>query len=580
MSRIGVFVCHCGMNIERTVDTQAVAATLSEHSGVVYTTDYNYLCADPGQRLIKDAIVEHKLDGVIVAACSPTMHEPTFRRVAEEAGLNPYLCEIANIREHCSWVHQDRDRATQKAIRIVKTLVEKVRGNQPLEPLRIDHADKCLVIGGGIAGIQAALDVAESGFEVILVEKEPSIGGHMAQLSETFPTLDCSQCILTPKMVEVSRHPNIRLLTYSEVVEVSGYIGNYEVKIRKNPTYVDPDKCNLCGDCVKVCPKSVGSEFERGLIDRKAIYIPFEQAIPSSYTLDEEACLGLHPLRCNECAKVCEPNAIDYDMLPEYIEESIGAIIVATGYSLYPISSLGEYGGGQIPDVIDGLQFERLLSASGPTSGEVRRPSDGKIPKKVVFIQCAGSRDPEQHNAYCSKICCMYTAKHALLYRHAVPDGEAIVFYIDIRAGGKGYEEFTQHAIEEERILYLRGKVSKVYRQDDRVVVWGVDTLSNRRVELEADLVVLAISMNPHPSNLALSKVLKISCGAEGFLKEAHPKLKPVESLTAGIFLAGAAQGPKDIPEAVSQGSAAAVKVVALLTKDKLVHSPEVVEID
>lgn len=580
MSRIGVFVCHCGMNIERTVDTQAVAATLSEHSGVVYTTDYNYLCADPGQRLIKDAIVEHKLDGVIVAACSPTMHEPTFRRVAEEAGLNPYLCEIANIREHCSWVHKDRDRATQKAIRIVKTLVEKVRGNQPLEPLRIDHADKCLVIGGGIAGIQAALDVAESGFEVILVEKEPSIGGHMAQLSETFPTLDCSQCILTPKMVEVSRHPNIRLLTYSEVVEVSGYIGNYEVKIRKNPTYVDPDKCNLCGDCEKVCPKSVGSEFECGLIDRKAIYIPFEQAIPSSYTLDEEACLGLHPLRCNECAKVCEPNAIDYDMLPEYIEESVGAIIVATGYSLYPISSLGEYGGGQIPDVIDGLQFERLLSASGPTSGEVRRPSDGKIPKKVVFIQCAGSRDPEQHNAYCSKICCMYTAKHALLYRHAVPDGEAVVFYIDVRAGGKGYEEFTQHAIEEERILYLRGKVSKVYRQDDRVVVWGVDTLSNRRVELEADLVVLAISMNPHPSNLALSKVLKISCGAEGFLKEAHPKLRPVESLTAGIFLAGAAQGPKDIQEVVSQGSAAAVKAVALLTKDKLVHSPEVVDID
>ena len=580
MSRIGVFVCHCGMNIERTVDTQAVASTLSEYPGIVFTADFNYLCADPGQQLIKDAIVEHKLDGIIVAACSPTMHEPTFRRVAEDAGLNPYLCEIANIREHCSWVHQDRDRATQKAIRIVKTLVEKVRGNQPLEPLRIDHADKCLVIGGGIAGIQAALDVAESGFEVILVEKEPSIGGHMAQLSETFPTLDCSQCILTPKMVEVSRHPNIRLLTYSEVVEVAGYVGNYEVKIRKNPTYVDPDKCNLCGACEKVCPKSVASEFERGLLDRKAIYIPFEQAIPSSYTLDEEACLGLRPLRCNECAKVCEPKAIDYDMLPEYIEESVGAIIVATGYSLYPISSLGEYGGGQIPDVIDGLQFERFLSASGPTNGEIRRPSDGKIPKKVVFIQCAGSRDPERHNAYCSKICCMYTAKHALLYRHAVPDGQAVVFYIDIRAGGKGYEEFTQHAIEEERILYLRGKVSKVYRQDDRVVVWGVDTLSGRRVEIEADLVVLAISIDPHPSSLALSKVLKISCGAEGFLKEAHPKLRPVESLTAGIFLAGAAQGPKDIPEAVSQGSGAAIKAVSLLTKEKLVHSPEVVDID
>lgn len=578
--RIGVFVCHCGLNIERTVDTQAVTAALSEHPGVAFTTDYDYACSDPGQRSIKEAIAEHRLTGVVVAACSPAMHEPTFRRVVEEAGLNPYLCELANIREHCSWVHQDREKATGKAIRIVKTLVEKVRGNHPLEPVRIDHADKCLVIGGGITGIQAALDVAESGFEVILVEREPSIGGHMAQLSETFPTLDCSQCILTPKMVEVSRHPKIRLLTFSEVVEVSGYVGNYKVKIRKNPTYVDPDKCNLCGECEKVCPESVGSEFERGLVQRKAIYIPFRQAIPSSYTLDEETCLGLQPLRCSECAKVCEPGAIDYDMRPEYLEEEVGAIIVATGYELHPISALGEYGAGLIPDVIDGLKFERLLSASGPTGGEVRRPSDGKVPKKVVFVQCAGSRDPERHNAYCSKICCMYTAKHALLYRHAVPDGEAVVFYIDIRAGGKGYEEFTQHVMEEERILYLRGKVSKVYCEDDRLVVWGVDTLSNRRVEIEADLVVLAISIDPHPSSLALSKVLKISRGAEGFLKEAHPKLRPVESLTAGIFLAGAGQGPKDIPEAVSQGSGAAAKAVSLLATEKLIHSPEVVEID
>jgi heterodisulfide reductase subunit A len=578
--RIGVFVCHCGLNIERTVDTQAVVAALSEHPNVVFATDYDYVCSDPGQRLIVDGIAEHRLTGIVVAACSPAMHEPTFRHAAEEAGLNPYLCEMANIREHCSWVHPDRDEATQKAIRIVKTLVEKVRDNHPLEPLEIDHSDKCLVIGGGIAGIQAALDVAENGFEVLLVEKEPTIGGHMAQLSETFPTLDCSQCILTPKMVEASRHPKIRLLTYSEVLNVSGYVGNYTVKIRKNPTYIDPDKCNLCGECEKVCPESTLSEFERGLVKRKAIYIPFPQAIPSSYTLDEKTCLGLNPLRCSECAKVCEPNAIDYDMRPEIIEEEVGAIIVATGYDLYPIASLGEYGGGQIPDVIDGLQFERLLSASGPTGGVVRRPSDGRVPKRVVFVQCAGSRDPERHNAYCSKICCMYTAKHALLYRHAVPDGEAVVFYIDIRAGGKDYEEFIQQATEEERILYLRGKVSKIYREGDRLIVWGVDTLSNRRVEIEADLVVLAISLNPHSSIQELSRVLKTSCGAEGFLKEAHPKLRPVESLTAGIFLAGAGQGPKDIPEAVSQGSAAAAKAAALLSQKKLTHSPEVVTID
>ncbi len=578
--RIGVFVCHCGLNIERTVDTRAVAAALSEHPGVVHVSDYDYMCSDPGQRQVIDAIDEHRLSGVVVAACSPAMHEPTFRRAAEEAGLNPYLVEMANIREHCSWVHTDREDATDKAIRITKTLVEKVKGNHPLDPVRIDHVDKCLVIGGGIAGIQAALDVAESGFEVILVEKEPTIGGHMAQLSETFPTLDCSSCILTPKMVEAARHPNIELLTYSEVLDVSGYVGNYTVRIRKNPTYVDPDKCNLCGECEKVCPESTKSEFERGLTERKAIYIPFQQAIPSSYTLDEETCLGLRPLRCSECAKVCEPKAIDFDMQPEILEEEVAAIIVATGYELYPILDLGEYGAGDVQDVIDGLQFERLLSASGPTGGEVRRPSDGRIAKRVVFVQCAGSRDPENHNPYCSKICCMYTAKHALLYQHAVPDGEATVFYIDIRAGGKGYEEFIQHATEEERIRYLRGKVARIYRDGDRVVVWGVDTLSGRRIELEADLVVLAMSMDPHPSTERLAKALKISCGGEGFLKEAHPKLRPVESLTAGIFVAGAGQGPKDIPESVAQGSGAAAKAIGLLAKEKLIHSPEVVSID
>jgi heterodisulfide reductase subunit A len=530
VSRIGVFICHCGHNIERTVSTEHVTLALSDYPNVAYAMHYDYMCSDPGQRLIIDAIDQQRLDGIVVAACSPSMHEMTFRRAAEDAGMNPYLCEMANIREQCSWVHEDRDKATEKAIRLVKMQVEKVRRNLPLEPISIGHAEKCLVIGGGIAGIQAALDVAEAGYEVLLVEKQPSIGGHMAQLSETFPTLDCSQCILTPKMVEVSRHPNIRLLTYSEVEQVSGYVGNFQVRIRKNPTYVDPDACNLCGECVKVCPRSTESEFECGLVQRKAIYIPFQQAIPSSYTLDENACLGLNPLRCDECSKVCDVNAINYDMVPEYIDEQVGAVIVATGYELYSPTRLPEYGGGMLPDVIDGLQFERLLSASGPTSGEVRRPSDGSVPKNVVFIQCAGSRDPEHHNAYCSKICCMYTAKHALLYRHAVPEGQATVFYIDIRAGGKGYEEFIQSAIDHERILYLRGKVARLYQEGDHIVVCGVDTLSGKAVEINADLVVLATSMDPHPSSAALSKTLKISCGAEGFLKEAHPKLRPAST--------------------------------------------------
>lgn len=576
--RIGVFVCHCGKNIAGTVDVAKVAEAASRFPGVVLATHYEYMCSDPGQALIQRAIKEHRLNGVVVAACSPTMHEETFRRAASAAGLNPYLVEIANIREQVSWVHEG-SKATEKAIRVARAMVEKVRANQPLTPAEIGVTRRALVIGGGIAGIQAALDIANAGFEVLLVEKSPSIGGHMAQLSETFPTLDCSQCILTPKMVEVSRHPKIRLLTYSEVAEVSGFVGNYRVRIRKKPTYVNPEKCNLCGECAKVCPVRVPNEFDRGLSTRAAIYIPFPQAIPSSYTLDERNCLGIVPLRCGKCAEVCEAKAIDFDMHEEILEEEVGAIVLATGYELYPKEAMAEYGYGTIPDVIDGLEFERLLSASGPTRGEIRRPSDGKIPKEVVFIQCSGSRDPEHHKPYCSKICCMYTAKHALLYRHSVPEGKAYVFYIDIRAGGKDYEEFVNRAMEEERILYIRGKVAKVFREGDKVVVWGVDTLTGKRVEVRADLVVLAQAIVPSPGTEELARKLRIACGAEGFLREAHPKLRPLEALTAGFFLAGAAQGPKDIPEAVAQASGAAAKVVALLSQPKLEHAPEVAEV-
>ncbi|MFQ6123676.1 MAG: 4Fe-4S dicluster domain-containing protein [Candidatus Heimdallarchaeota archaeon] len=578
--RIGVFVCHCGHNIAGTVDIKEMIRIVRAYPGVAHVEDYVYMCSDPGQKLIETTIREKKLEGVVVACCSPTLHEETFRKACERSGLNPYQCEIANIREKCSWVHSDKIKATKKAIKITNSIIEKVTANQPLDPIRVGVSRKCLVIGGGIAGIQAALDVAEMGNRVILVEKSPTIGGHMAQLSETFPTLDCSQCILTPKMVQVSRHPNIELLTYSEIQEISGYVGNFKVKILKKPRYVDPDKCTLCDDCSKVCPEVVPSEFNVGLSPRKAIYIPFPQAIPATYTLDENACLGLNPLRCNKCQEACLPGAIDYDMVPEIIEEDIGAIIVATGYDQYGIENMAEYGYGTNPDVITGLEFERLLSASGPTQGQILRPSDGTIPKEVVFIQCSGSRDPEQHMPYCSKICCMYTAKHALLYKHLVHGGQAYVFYIDIRAGGKDYEEFINHVMEEERILYLRGKVAKVFRQSDKTVVWGVDTLTGKKIEIEADLVVLAQAIVPREDSKDLIKMLKIATGPSGFLKEAHPKLRPVESLTSGIFLAGAIQGPKDIPEAVAQASGAASKATAILAAPELTHDPATAVVD
>lgn len=578
--RTGVFVCHCGINIAGTVDVKDVADKLSKHEGVTHSEDYVYMCSDPGQNLIIDAINEKKLDNIVVSCCSPNLHETTFRNTAKAAGINEFKCEIANIREQCSWVHRDKEKATVKAEKITKSAVERVRQNEPLDPISIPVTRRALVIGGGIAGIQAALDMANSGYEVVMVERSPSIGGHMIQLSETFPTLDCSQCILTPKMVEVSKHEKIKLMTYSEVQEISGYVGNFKVKILKKPTFVDPEKCTLCDECTKVCPVVTENEFDLGLTGRRAIYIPFPQAIPATYTLDDKHCPGLLPIACGKCADVCEPEAIDYDMKPEIVEEDVGAIVVATGYDLYDKEEMAEYGYGKYPDVLDGLQFERLCSASGPTQGEILRPSDHKVPKEVVFIQCSGSRDPEIHCAYCSKICCMYTAKHAMLYKHHVHDGQAYIFYIDIRSGGKGYEEFVQRAVEEDGVVYLRGKVSKIFEDNGKIRVWGVDTLTGKDIEINADMVVLAQAMRPSDGADKLAKQLKIAQDKDGFLQEAHPKLRPVESVTAGMFLAGAAQAPKDIPEAVAQASGAAAKAVAILSQDRLFHSPMVAKVN
>jgi heterodisulfide reductase subunit A len=580
MKRTGVFICHCGINIAGTVDVKKVAEELAKHPGVVHSEDYVYMCSDPGQNLIEQAIKEKKLDGVVVACCSPNLHETTFRNASKRAGLNSFRCEIANIREQCSWVHKDKPKATQKATKIARTAVEKVRQNESLEALSVPVTRRALVVGGGISGIQAALDLANSGFEVILVERNPSIGGHMIQLSETFPTLDCSQCILTPKMVEVSKHPKVRLMTYSEVQDVSGYVGNFKVKILKKPTYVDPAKCTLCDECTKVCPIVVPNEFELGLTGRRAIYIPFPQAIPASYTLDDKNCPDpFTTIACGKCADVCKPKAIDYDQKPQIIEEEVGAIVVATGFDLYDKEKMAEYGFGKYADVLDGLQFERLCSASGPTQGQILRPSDHKEPKEVVFIQCSGSRDPENHCAYCSKICCMYTAKHAMLYKHHVHDGQAYIFYIDIRSGGKGYEEFVQRAVEEDGVVYLRGKVSKVFEDKGKVIVWGVDTLTGKHVEIAADMVVLAQAMRPSTGAQELAKKLKLALDKDGFLAEAHPKLRPVESVTSGLFLAGAAQAPKDIPEAVAQASGAAAKAVTILSQERLFHSPTVAKV-
>ena len=590
MARIGVFICWCGENIARTVDVDRATEQVAEIPGVRCALNYKYVCSDPGQALVREKIESEKLRGIVVASCSPHMHLKTFRAAARAAGLNPYLVEMANIREHCSWVHHDRDEATAKAVQLIRMAVAKVLRNQPLEPIQVPLTKRALVIGGGVTGIQAALDLADGGHEVVMVEREPSIGGKMAGLSETFPTLDCSQCILTPRMVEVGQHPNIKLHTYSEVEDVEGFIGNFTVTVRKKARYVDIDKCTGCGDCWNRCPSKKNlSEFDQGMGTRTAIYIPFPQAVPARPVIDTGACIKFTRGKCSVCEKKCEAGAINFEDEDELVTEEVGAIIVATGYKLYSItreqenakcSGYGEYGYGEYEDVIDSLQFERLISASGPTNGELRRPSDDAEPKSVVFISCVGSRDNAKGISYCSKICCMYTAKHTMLYKHKVHDGQAYVFYMDIRSGGKNYDEFVRRAIEKDGARYYRGRVSKITRENGKLVVRGADTLAGEPVTIEADMVVLAAAMRPADGVVELAQKLKIGYDEFGFLTESHPKLRPVETNTAGVFICGACHAPKDIPEAVAQGSAAAGKVQVMFGQPELTREPEIAQID
>jgi heterodisulfide reductase subunit A len=577
MQKIGVFVCWCGSNIAGTVDVQAVSDALAKEPGVVYSINYQYMCSEAGQNLVKNAIKDYGLTGVVICSCSPRMHEATFRKAAASAGLNPYMVEIANIREQCSWIHKDKMTATEKAIVLGRTAIAKVQLNAPLQAGESPVVKRALVIGGGIAGIQTALDIAEAGFDVDIVEKNPTIGGKMTQIDKTFPTLDCAACILTPKMVDCAQNEKIHIHAYSEVQAVKGFVGNFTVSIKKKARYVDENKCTGCGECTNKCPmKNVPNEFNLGMDNRRAIYIPFAQAVPKVATIDPEHCNMLKNGKCGLCAKVCGAGAIDYKQQDQIIEQQYGAIVVATGYNPIKLDKFDEFGYSLSKDVITSLEFERLTNAAGPTSGTLLRPSDGKHPHTIVFVQCVGSRDTSGcGKPYCSKICCMYTAKHAMLTREKYPDTDVYVFYIDVRSPGKNYDEFYRRAVEQYGVHYIKGMVGKVApRADGKIMVQASDLLADEQLHIEADLVVLAAAIEPDKSARPLATMLTASMDTNDFFTEAHAKLRPVESPTAGIYLSGACQGPKDIPDTVSQASAAAAKVIGLLVKDKLTTNP------
>ncbi|MCR5290126.1 MAG: CoB--CoM heterodisulfide reductase iron-sulfur subunit A family protein [Treponema sp.] len=584
MERIGVFVCHCGTNIAGTVDVAKVAEELGKVDGVVYSTHYTYMCSSAGQKMIEDHIKDDKLTGVVLCSCSPRMHEKTFRGCAERAGLNQFKVEVANIREQDSWVIKDVATATEKAIALGKAAIAKSILDTPLTPGETPMTKRALVIGGGIAGITAALDIADAGFPVDIVEKKPTIGGKMAQLDKTFPTLDCASCIVTPKMTEVSQNPNIRILSYSEVQNVTGYVGNFTAQIKRKARFVDETKCTGCGLCTEKCPmKKVPNDFNLDLNNKTAVFIPFAQAVPKVATIDPEYCLHIKAAKngknaCGLCQTVCGVGAINYDAKDEVIEEKYGAIVVATGYNPIDLKPFDEFAYSQSKDVVSSLEFERLCNAAGPTNGVLLRPSDGKPPKTIVFVQCVGSRcsaDATKGHEYCSKVCCMYTAKHAILTRDHYPDTTCYVFYIDVRTPGKNFDEFYRRAVEQYGVHYIKGMVGKVTPQaDGSLDVQGSDLILNKQVHIKADMVVLAASIEADKTARPLATMLTTSMDNNDFFLEAHAKLRPVESPTAGIFLAGCCQGPKDIPETVAQSSGAAAKAICLLVKDKLQNDP------
>ena len=570
--KIGVYVCHCGTNIAGNVNVAEVVKFARGLDGVIVSRDYGFMCSDAGQKLIREDIRQLGINRVVVAACSPRLHEQTFRGVLKESRLNPYMFQQANIREQCSWLHEPGDMVTEKAKRLVRAAIKRVSLHYPLEERAVPIFPATLVVGGGIAGIQAALEIANSNHPVYLVEKEPSIGGHMAQFDKTFPTLDCAACILTPKMTEVARHPYIRLLTYSEVVDVSGYVGNFTVKIKRKARYVNEEKCTSCGVCQEKCPWTTLSEFEIGLGLRKVIYTPSPQAVPNIPVIDRERCVYFSKGTCRACERFCEAKAINFQQEDMLIDLQVGSIIVATGYDTFEPAGISQYGYERYPNLFTSLEFERLCSPSGPTGGKLKLV-DGREPQSLAIIHCVGSRDKNYH-PYCSQICCMYALKYSHLFKEKT-GGDVYQMYIDMRCSGKGYEEFYER-VQQEGVNFIRGKVANITdcaispEEEGKLIVTCEDTLLGNVVRVPVDMVVLCVAVEPRRDAAQIARIFHLGRSQDGFFLERHPKLDPVATMFEGVFVAGCCQAPKDIPHTVAQASAAAARCLAMIARGKV----------
>ena len=576
--RVGVFVCHCGANIAEKVDMQLLREHAQGLQGVTLVRESRFLCSESGQRLIQEDVQESGLSRVVVAACSPLIHEATFREACQGAGLNPFTLQMANIREQVAWVTADPEKATAKACALLSAAVRRVRLHQPLEFRQLPVVRRVLVVGGGIAGLEAALRLADNGTPVVLVEREASLGGHMAMIDRTFPTLDCSACVLVPRMARVAAHPKVRMLTHSEVEDVSGHVGRFQVRIRTRPSSVDAMKCTGCGLCVDACPvRDIPSEFDQDLSKRPAIYFPFPQAVPLLPIIDRSQCTFFSSsATCTACADECPTGAIDFGQREKTHEIEVGAVVVATGFDLFDPVRAPEYGFGRWPDIITSLQFERMCHPSGPTAGRILC-ADGRTPESIAILHCIGSRDI-RFNRHCSSVCCMASMKFALSARWQT-GARVFAFYVDIRGAGKGGERFYERA-QSEGVVFVHGKGTEVIQRHGKLLVKAEDIVLGRRVIVPVDMVVLAVGMEPRADASRVAQLFGIGCTQGGFFLEKHLKLAPVETVAAGVFLAGACQGPKDIPDSVAQGGSAAVGALNLLSRGAIDLAPTVAVVD